>query len=112
MRAPSISIAGCLSILLAATGSASAADGCWTELAPPARLEHAAIYDPIRDRMLVFGGVGGGGLRGEVWALDLCGAPSWHLLVPAGSGAPARALANAIYDPVRDAMIVFGGVDG
>ena len=107
-----ILLAACLSIEWTATRAASPADGVWTELAPPARMNHAAVYDPIRDRVLVFGGVGGGGLRGEVWALDLGGEPSWQLLVPAGQGAPARALANAIYDPVRDGMIVFGGVDG
>jgi hypothetical protein len=75
-------------------------------------MDHAAVYDPIRDRMLVFGGVGGGGLRGEVWALGLGGEPSWQLLVPAGQGPPACKFPSAIYDPVRDAMIVFGGYDG
>ena len=45
---------------MAATQPGSRAqDGAWVELPPPTRASHAAIYDPVRDRMLVFGGSDG-----------------------------------------------------
>ena len=126
-------------------------------------VRHAAIYDPVRDRMLVFGGFGS--TPGEVWALPLS-SPAWTQLAPSGGppvAEPARApsmtqcatrwsfrrgipdlplddlqrhvgaflateswlqianvgplpsvrnLASAIYDPVHDEMVVFGGQVG
>ena len=90
----------------------------WTQLhpiwggpngtAPSARLQHSAIYDPVRDRMLVFGG-SDGTFRNDVWALSLSGTPTWILLTPSGTPPAPRVDHTAIYDPVRDRMIVFGG---
>jgi hypothetical protein len=86
----------------------------WTELTPagtpPApRSHHTAIYDPVRDRMVVFGG-----FRSEtsdVWALSLTGSPAWTEIAPAGALPTGRYYHTAIYDPVRDRMVVFGGID-
>jgi hypothetical protein len=78
---------------------------------PPTRFGHSAIYDPVRDRMVVFGGVAGSP-RNDTWVLDLSGAPAWSLLDPPGLRPAARALHSALYDPVRDRMVVFGGNDG
>ena len=47
-----------------------AADATWVEFAPPTRIDHAAIYDPVRDRMLVFGGRQGCVLSASVMALS------------------------------------------
>ena len=135
----------------------------------PGRLRgyrHSAIYDPVRDRMLVFGGYDGiypvPDLN-DVWALSLAGSPAWSELTPRELRLPVRygahgdlrpgarshggvrgttllpelysdvwalslagslgldALApallqltghTAIYDPVRDRMVVFGGSNG
>mgnify|MGYP003694344655 CR=1 FL=1 len=131
---------------------------------PSARYGHTAIYDPVRDRMVVFGGYdgeppqrrvgarrsrgarpGARSPRGEPavraaadtrrsttrcatawwcsgdmtapasttrWALSLAGSPAWSALAPAGSAPSARSCTLAIYDPVRDRMVVFGGNDG
>jgi hypothetical protein len=89
----------------------------WTQLAPtgtpPAgRGYHATIYDPVRDRMIVFDGGNGSLIFGEVWALSLSGTPAWTLLAPSGAPPSARNVSSAIYDPVRDRMVVFGGYDG
>jgi hypothetical protein len=93
----------------------------WTQLtpsgtAPSARLGHTAIYDPMRDRMIVFGGnsmnTGSVILLGDVWALSLSGTPTWMQLTPSGTAPGARKGHSAIYDPVRDRMVVFGGYDG
>lgn len=91
----------------------------WTELAPTgvppqARSGHSAIYDPVRDRMVVFGGTDGSfnGYKSDVWALSLSGTPAWTQISPAGDPISVRGGHSAIYDPVRDRMVVFGGTDG
>ena len=87
----------------------------WTNItpvgpAPVARRGHTAIYDPVRDRMLVFGGNDGSLVdHSDVWALSLSGTPSWTQIAPTGAPPPARGWHTAIYDPVRDRMVVFGG---
>jgi hypothetical protein len=88
--------------------SAEAADGAWGELVVRSRCGHSAIYDPERDRMVVFGGRGVG-LLDDVWELSLAGTPTWRRLTPTGTPPSARNGQSAICDPVRDRMVVFGG---
>jgi hypothetical protein len=89
-----------------------ATDSSWVELFIRARWFHSAIYDPVRDRMVVFGGyVGSYSYRNDVWALSLAGTPTWTALSPTGTPPSARGSHSAIYDPVRDCMVVFGGGD-
>jgi len=76
---------------------------------PSARVFHSAIYDPVRDRMVVFGGQNAGGYLNEVWAISLSGNPAWSQLTPGGAPPNARNQHAAVYDPVRDRMLVFGG---
>ncbi|MEO7867487.1 MAG: hypothetical protein ABIU54_07600, partial [Candidatus Eisenbacteria bacterium] len=82
----------------------------WTLIAfagqqPSVRKDHVAIYDPVSDRMLTFGGNSG---LADTWQLTLSGTPEW---TPIGTAAPppGRALHSAIYDSQRGAMIVTGG---
>ena len=79
------------------------------------RDSHSAVYDPVRKRMIVFGGTGdSGGLSvslNSVIALDLTGLPTWSAVAPAGTPPSPRSAHAAVYDPVRDRMIVFGGTD-
>jgi hypothetical protein len=79
---------------------------------PPARYGHTAIYDPVRDRMVVFGGKGTAGLMNDVWSLSLAGTPAWTQASPSGAPPTARYGHAAIYDPIRDRMLIFGGYDG
>ena len=83
--------------------------GVWTELAPPLRSGHVAVFDPVRHRMIIFGGIEGASARNEVWALSLSGAPEWSRIVPLGNPPAGRTEHIAIYDPVRDRIVVFGG---
>jgi hypothetical protein len=91
-------------------------DMTWTLLTPggtpPApRAGHSAIYDPIRDRMVVFGGSGLNAAFADTWALSLAGAPAWSQLNPDATPPAPRSEHSAFYDPVRDRMVVFGGLD-
>jgi hypothetical protein len=101
--------------LLMPAPSATAND-TWAQLAPSgtppgARRAHTAIHDPLRDRMVVFGGFDLSS-HNDVWALALAGTPAWTQLAPSGTPPSARLAHTAIYDPVRDRMVVFGGDDG
>jgi hypothetical protein len=128
MKAPRAAHSACFPLLfslfsltMAAAGqepyalTAAAEDGAWTSPlpgpAPPIRYAQAAIYDPIRDRMVVFGGLGESGLKNDVWSLSMTGSPAWTEIVPAGHAPTPRYHATAVYDPVRDRMLVFGGWD-
>ena len=84
----------------------------WSALPPPALWVHSTIYDPIRDRLVVFGGQGYDGSTNDVWAFYLSGIPHWTRLQPSGTLPSARAFHSAVYDTASDAMIVFGGNDG
>lgn len=89
----------------------------WSALAatgtpPSPRVGHSAIYDPVRDRMIVFGGYDGTSFLNDVWALSLSGTPAWTLLSPSGAPPDSRDYHGAIYDPVRERMVVFGGNNG
>ena len=75
---------------------------------PPPRADHSAIYDPVRDRMIVFGGANS---DSSVWALSLSGIPSWSQISFSGVEHPqGRNDHAAVYDPVRDRMLIFGGM--
>ena len=80
----------------------------WSLLAPegPEREYHSAIYDPVRDRMIIFSGSQGGS---ETWELRLSGTPAWSRIITAGGPPEERRGHSAIYDPRRNRMIVFGG---
>jgi len=79
---------------------------------PGARLGHTAVYDPVDHRMIVFGGFDEHSTTNDVWALSLEGEPEWTQLAPVGAAPAPRAYHNAVYDPVGERMLVFGGYGG
>ena len=85
----------------------------WSRLAvggdAPLRSRATAIYDPVRDRLVLFGGDSLYYWRGDVWGLSLGENPRWTRLAPDPGWELRRLAASAIYDPRRDRMIVFGG---
>ncbi len=110
---PALALAALVVALVAPPPSlAGATPSTWTEFPAPARAGHSATYDPLRDRLVLFGGTETGIRRAEVWAFPLSGAPTWSLIAQEGEGPSARAEHTAIYDPVRDRLLVFGGNDG
>ncbi|HMA47523.1 MAG TPA: kelch repeat-containing protein, partial [Frankiaceae bacterium] len=89
----------------------------WTQLGaadstPSARFAHSSRYDPVRDRMLVFGGTTPAGPSNETWALSLGAVPAWTRVATGGAAPAPRAFQSAVYDPAGDALVVFGGFGG
>ncbi len=72
--------------------------------------EPASIFDPIRRRFVIHGGFDvQRGYVSDTWALNVDGTPSWSRVAVTGPE-PVGQQATAVYDPVRDRMIVCGGV--
>jgi len=79
---------------------------------PPARLGGGAIYDPVTDKMIVFGGSNGAGDFNDVWGLSLSSPVRWDPVLPSGATPQPRRSFGCAYDPSRGAMWVFGGQSG
>jgi len=80
---------------------------------PAARYGHVAVCDPVRDRMLIQGGAQAGTpttILSDLWALSLSGSPAWTQISAPGDPAPQSYLASAIYDALRDRMLVISGL--
>jgi hypothetical protein len=73
-----------------------------------------SVYDARLDRMLIFGGSiddGYYGSNNDVWELRLRGVPHWSKLAPVGVRPKARRSGAAIFDPLRNRMVIYGGFD-
>jgi len=86
----------------------------WSQILPPGlypnpRDDPAMIYDPVRDRLLIYGGFAN---DQETWALNLAPSPMWEHLSPSGQLPSARTGARAIYDGLNDRMLMYGGMSG
>ncbi len=79
---------------------------------PGPRFGHGAVYDPPRQRMLIFDGVTSPSAGMDVWSLSLGLTPAWSPVAASGAPGTRRQGCGAAYDPVRDRMLVFGGHDG
>ncbi|MBL8753031.1 MAG: hypothetical protein JNK15_06975 [Planctomycetes bacterium] len=71
---------------------------------PSARAFHGMVYDPGRDRLVLFGGKQGNSPLGDTWELH---AGQWSLR--SGPGPSARARFGMVHDPVRARTVLFGG---
>ena len=85
--------------------------GGWTLLlaSGPDRVDHAAVIDRKRHRVVTHGGEVHPIMLADVWAASLDAPVTWTQLTPSGDGPGARSEHAAVYDPIRDRMILFGG---
>jgi cysteine-rich repeat protein len=74
--------------------------------APAARVGHVLGYDPVRDRVVMFGGTTGTVDFGDTWEWD---GSKWTQIVPPGSPPEPRANAAFGWDPARRRLVLFGG---
>lgn len=112
-------------------GNGVTSPSIWSTLSPagdppPIRNYHTAIYDEVNNRMTVFAGSNyiqhcwwcNPGYYvisdyNDVWVLSDAngvGAPTWTQLSPDGSLPSPRGVHSAVYDPVNNRMLVFGGL--
>ncbi|HVT05611.1 MAG TPA: hypothetical protein VHL58_19810 [Thermoanaerobaculia bacterium] len=86
----------------------------FTAKAPSARSAFAMVYDSARSQEVLFGGTAGLDsdkkpvVLGDTWVFH---DQNWSQ-VNTPSSPPARSLAAAAYDPIRDRVILFGGFNG
>ncbi len=74
---------------------------------PPGRSHHVMAYDAKRKRVVMYGGIGGGGELADTWEWD---GTAWTQVM--GGAPPARRGGVLAFDPVRGASILFGGQTG
>ena len=92
----------------------AAGTAAWMKITQPGqtRAGHSAVYDPASDAMIVFGGRkadDAGSADNGTWRLTLGDTPAWESLRGGGTPPSKRFANTAIYDPVGQRMIVFGG---
>ena len=83
----------------------------WTDVSPGSgpgeRCLHAACYDALRHRMIMYAGQNNAGALDDLWALDL-DTDTWTQFTPAVKPS-GRYFASMIYDAAHHRAVVFGG---
>jgi len=83
---------------------------------PGQRQREVGIYDPLGQRLIVYGGSGSDDVDpvgpGDLHALSLDGTPEWTKIRAQGTGPSHAWVASASYDSVAQRMIVFDGQQG
>lgn len=85
----------------------------WTQMKPrtsPAARDYSAMtYDPVGDRVLLFGGATEGELpQGDLWSYDL-NKNTWTELKPSGERPSARGWHVMAFDSQASEAVLFGG---
>ena len=87
----------------------------WQQLHPsgvsPPSGPWQAVYDPVRDRVLVIDYWDYDAGEVTVWALTLSGRLGWERLLPLGVAPGRRFSGSAAYDPIGDRLLLFGGAE-
>lgn len=89
------------------------ASGTWQQLSPDnagptRRYGHSAIYETVRDRMIISHGFTSAGRFDDTWAFDLVN-NSWRDLSPLTNRPLPRCLHHAAYDAAGGKMYLYGG---
>lgn len=82
----------------------------WTQHAPatvpPNRSRHGMAYDPLRGRVVMFGGIGPGGLLNDTWEWD---GLDWRRIMAPQSPSPRKPV-SMNWDPIRRTIVLIGAV--
>ena len=70
------------------------------------------LYDPVKDRLLLFGGWAADHFVNDVWQLNLSGIPVWSQVPTTGGGPTPRRHYAAVYDASANRIVLTGGLDG
>jgi hypothetical protein len=84
---------------------------------PGVRTRHSAAYDPVSNRLIVFGGYNcQSTFYNDVWVLSnanaLSATPAWTQLSPRGTPPSARQSSSAIYNSTTNTLTIYGGDAG
>lgn len=109
-----VSLALTVALVHAATTCAGASvlegEHSWRPLGLPGFQAASVVVDPVRDRLITFGGLDARGRKTAlVYARSLSTMEPWTQLIVDGPGPSPRMNHSAIYDPLRDRMVVYGG---
>lgn len=75
---------------------------------PSPRWGHGMVYDPVRQRIVLFGGENGQNQLADTWEWD---GARWHQ-VPTPVSPSARQNPLMAYDPSRQRVVLYGGIAG
>jgi hypothetical protein len=74
------------------------------DIGPASRAYHDVAFDPLRGRLVLFGGVGDGNVTGDTWEWD---GRFWVQV--ADTGPAPRAYHGMAYDVAGKRVLLFGG---
>jgi hypothetical protein len=88
----------------------------WSTIAPAntpptARFGSSLVYDPLKDRLILFGGKVGAAAVAEIWEFKMA-TSQWFSLATSGTAPSARQHHSAVYDAGHGRMVVYGGENG
>jgi hypothetical protein len=77
---------------------------------PSARAYHALAYDPLRERVVLFGGgADGAAVLNDTWEWD---GSAWAEIPTLPGGPMARRFSSAVFYPPRGKIVMYGGLTG
>ena len=82
--------------------------GASTGVAPPPRLSQSMVYDSMRARMILYGGIGSTEFS-DLWGYTT--SAGWFILSAQDSVPPPRTGHSLVYDPRTSTWLLFGGFD-
>jgi hypothetical protein len=77
---------------------------------PGVRLSHSAVVDLQNNEFIIHGGIGEFIYYSDTWALSLDPPHRWRRIDEGGAGVERRTRHAAVYDPVRQELVVSGGI--
>jgi cysteine-rich repeat protein len=88
----------------------------WREITAPAapapRHGAAMVFDPVRSRVVLFGGIGASGHHNDTWEYD-AGSGTWSEVAIDPTGRPGMRRQHGLaWDRARQRAVLFGGVFG